>query len=92
MYGVIQKQQLMNDLLLKTKYVKEVYADQDFSFAKDGASFILLCSQEIPLSQTLFELNRIFSMHVDIYVTYDAFAAILQGKKTIWREGVWYDV
>lgn len=90
MYGVINKQHLMQQLFESLEHVKEVYVDEHFDLSDDTAQFTLLCSHEIATHKVLYSLQKLFTGTVRVYVVYDAYSALLRDKRIMWREGVWY--
>lgn len=90
MLSLINKQQKFGKALKDLEHVVEVYASPDFDMSRESEDFILLCKLPINVTKALYSINALFELHVNVYVVYDAYSALLRDKRIIWREGVWY--
>ena len=90
MYGQINKQRLLGELLCSTPDIKEVYVDMDFSFEQDFPNLYIHAPLVFNVCSFQRKLFEIFDEHTKVYVANNADAILFQQRKLLWRNGRWY--
>ena len=88
--GTINKKNKLSELFESTPGLIEVHCPADFSLEHDSEVFYLLTEYEIYTAKLLYELQKIYTLPVKLYITQNTQNAILQDGKIIWRKGTWY--
>lgn len=89
MLSVIKKKEALGEIFKDTDGLIEVYSLPDFSLEHRDATFIAY-GKFIEPTPLLYRLLKIGWVDLKLYVTDKPFAPMLEGKRIIWRDGIWH--
>lgn len=90
MLSLINRREFLNDTFNTYPEIDEVYSTKDFSMEKDTACFIIKVSNSFNLTRLLFDLQKPYSLPINLYVARNNHDSLLENKILIWYKGKWY--
>lgn len=90
MLSVINIKETLGALFNKMVPNGEIYGDMDFDLAKDSITICILSKVNFDTSTMFHKVQDLYTLPIKLYCTTEPLHPMLNGKRIIWRKGVWY--
>lgn len=85
--GPISRRLMCLQVISHTPGIHEIYAEPDFDFTQDSVTLYIVHTIAFRVSDFQFKMAEACEGRFRMYVTTDPTAAMLRGKRIIWRDG-----